>query len=1137
MDHEDDIHAGNESKTRSHSFTNLPTAHSTLYGGLDDVGHLVSAREGMPSIIALSGILTSDECTDSGLAPPLSGDADDYDADADGESAVSEDGAESVDSWVGSPEDKDKVLDINEMCKSILMTVIKNVEDTTNADVPPASNKKEKPKVILAEVTGEMITGQKVSFSVYSPKQYSMQAFLEHFYGHQSIPLGQHFSYLVELDIVGVSMRGTPHPSQLSLFTDIRRLSLRHVGPSKSYKELATLSSLSHLDLSGNKITTVPLELSGLPNLKVLILDNNRLKGLWPAESYTFNKLEVLSLNDNPSFNGFLPEFQRFMALTELNCAGTNLKSLQEFVISASVVPLSKFNIAGTRLSSSTLLSQCLKYMTTSETLSHLNLSGCGISSLGKEVLAVGCPNLTHVFLAKNSLKVVPFFLQFCTSLQELDLSENKLSALVLDHTTKEQLSLFQLERLLLHHNSITSFYGYLHDFPSLTHLDLSYNELSAFPDGLESVPELKVLDLSHNSKLNIPPIELAYLVHLEQLSMNNFGIKCCRNTDATIEEGGGFVTVEGQSLQGTLETLADDSLDGTTPSKKTSEKEKKTSSLELQCLLDVSRAAPHPIFSWALLALSESSPVLMVKPLLQHSGIFLLLEYASSKHHRMEADAIAALNNLAAISHDVQVEIVKSGGWPVAFKLASAAVPSESSVPALSLLEKVSFNQQLMASLKSMHALSDVFKSWGVLYPSLPTETARLAGLLHLFGNFAFDTEQRALIEENAALIEKVRLLRDHGDRRLAREARRLLAILGCNDLDKCVTDNRGVRVLCMDGGGSRGLVCLTFLARLEKMTGRRVSDLFDLVVGTSTGGIVAFSLGLVKLSVEDTTRLYRQLLAEIFAGSEKQGGFAKIVSIFGNSDLSRYNVETLETQLKKHTPNVSMIDTQMDPGALKVCAIATLVSQTPAEPYVMRNYEHPTGHSSRYLGSSRLKPWQALRASSAAPSYFPEMDYGRRPFKMRFQDGGCYANNPAGIAVHEARRIWGNRPIDCVLSLGTGRTEVERSVYSRRLLTRILNTLVESATDVDRVHHCLLDTMPQGTYFRFQPIGKDFGMELDETDVKVLDSLEAATNKYIDEHMDDFTALCQALLGKKEKVSARAHGHSRNHSVPVNV
>ena len=53
-----------------------------------------------------------------------------------------------------------------------------------------------------------------------------------------------------------------------------------------------------------------------------------------------------------------------------------------------------------------------------------------------------------------------------------------------------------------------------------------------------------------------------------------------------------------------------------------------------------------------------------------------------------------------------------------------------------------------------------------------------------------------------------------------------------------------QGDRVLCLDGGGIRGLILIELLYAIEKVTGKRIVDLFDWIIGTSTGGILALAL-----------------------------------------------------------------------------------------------------------------------------------------------------------------------------------------------------------------------------------------------------------------------------------------------------
>ena len=78
-----------------------------------------------------------------------------------------------------------------------------------------------------------------------------------------------------------------------------------------------------------------------------------------------------------------------------------------------------------------------------------------------------------------------------------------------------------------------------------------------------------------------------------------------------------------------------------------------------------------------------------------------------------------------------------------------------------------------------------------------------------------------------------------------------KLLAAIGHNDWIPKLPGQKGLRVLCLDGGGTRGIAAVTTLRHLvEAMGGVEVCDAFDMIVGTSTGAIVAFLVGFIVLS-----------------------------------------------------------------------------------------------------------------------------------------------------------------------------------------------------------------------------------------------------------------------------------------------
>lgn len=76
-----------------------------------------------------------------------------------------------------------------------------------------------------------------------------------------------------------------------------------------------------------------------------------------------------------------------------------------------------------------------------------------------------------------------------------------------------------------------------------------------------------------------------------------------------------------------------------------------------------------------------------------------------------------------------------------------------------------------------------------------------------------------------------------------------------------------RPQRILCLDGGGIRGLVQIEILCEIERQTGKKITELFDWIIGTSTGGIVALALVYKKMSLSHLRDLYFRLKEEVFS------------------------------------------------------------------------------------------------------------------------------------------------------------------------------------------------------------------------------------------------------------------------------
>ncbi|XP_048248074.1 85/88 kDa calcium-independent phospholipase A2-like [Haliotis rufescens] len=220
------------------------------------------------------------------------------------------------------------------------------------------------------------------------------------------------------------------------------------------------------------------------------------------------------------------------------------------------------------------------------------------------------------------------------------------------------------------------------------------------------------------------------------------------------------------------------------------------------------------------------------------------------------------------------------------------------------------------------------------------------------------------------------------------------------------------GDRVLCLDGGGIRGLVLIQMLMEIEAASGRPIKDCFDWIGGTSTGGILA--LGIARgFSLQYLKGVYFRLKDEVFKGRRP------------------YSSEPFEAMLKREFGEEAVMTDIKHP---KVLVTAVLADRNPAELHMFRTYRKHLKTPHRDDRDVKLvevpdpekQPiWLAARCSGAAPTYFRA--YGK------FLDGGLIANNPTldvlteiheyNLGLKQNNEGHQVRPLGCVVSLGTGR------------------------------------------------------------------------------------------------------------------
>uniref|UniRef100_A0A3P9HNG7 Calcium-independent phospholipase A2-gamma n=1 Tax=Oryzias latipes TaxID=8090 RepID=A0A3P9HNG7_ORYLA len=365
-------------------------------------------------------------------------------------------------------------------------------------------------------------------------------------------------------------------------------------------------------------------------------------------------------------------------------------------------------------------------------------------------------------------------------------------------------------------------------------------------------------------------------------------------------------------------------------------------------------------------------------------------------------------------------------------------------------------------------------------------------------------DTRIVAVKEKAIPCLLRLMQANDAGLRAAVREA---LALIG---YQKPVR-GRGIRVLSIDGGGLRGLLALQTLHRLETLTGKPIYKLFDYICGVSTGAILGFMLGVHQIPVKDCDEIYRKLGSDVF----KQNVIVGTMKMSWSHAF--YDSEAWENILKEKMGSRLLVETSRNPECPKVAAVSTIVNRgLPLKAYVFRNYNLLPGVRSHYLGGCQHQLWQATRASSAAPGYFQEFTLGGD----LHQDGGLLINNPTALAIHECKCLWPDTPVECVVSLGTGRFETpgKNNATYTSLKTKLTN-VISSATDTEEVHAMLDAFLPPNTYFRFNPfLNEDISM--DESRHEKLNLLQAEGLRYLERNEEKIKKVAAILTREKTAI-----------------
>ncbi len=305
--------------------------------------------------------------------------------------------------------------------------------------------------------------------------------------------------------------------------------------------------------------------------------------------------------------------------------------------------------------------------------------------------------------------------------------------------------------------------------------------------------------------------------------------------------------------------------------------------------------------------------------------------------------------------------------------------------------------------------------------------------------------------------------------------------------------------RLLAIDGGGILGLIPALVLAEIEARAGRLAGQLFDLVAGTSTGGIIACAVaaGIPAKAVAD---LYRQRGRQIFSRSLSH----RLLTGFGLWG-PQYGAAGIETAL---------VDVFGD-RRLSDCTVELLVPAYDIEARTATLFKSAEAATAPRRDFSLR---DVCRATSAAPTYFPPARITSLAGEVAtLVDGGLFANNPAACALAQAAKA-GSLSGVAMVSLGTGAIErpylydLARRWGLAAWVRPLLDCMFDGQSDT-AAHQC--EALLGDRFVRLQPsLPRDLAM--DDASETALATLEAVARGLIADQEALLDKICEMTLPK---------------------
>jgi uncharacterized protein len=318
-------------------------------------------------------------------------------------------------------------------------------------------------------------------------------------------------------------------------------------------------------------------------------------------------------------------------------------------------------------------------------------------------------------------------------------------------------------------------------------------------------------------------------------------------------------------------------------------------------------------------------------------------------------------------------------------------------------------------------------------------------------------------------------------------------------------------IKVLSIDGGGIRGIIPAVVLDEIEQRTGKPIADSFDLITGTSTGGIIALGLtkpgndGRPAYSAADLLALYREEGPRIFSRS----AWHKVTAL-GNLLEEKYPSGGVDTVLDEYFGETRLSEALTD-------VLITAYEIERRMPFFFKSRRAKQDAAYDHL----MK--QAARATSAAPTYFEpaQIDLPGGHDYFALIDGGVYANNPAMCAYAEARSMFPAATDMMVVSIGTGeltrRIPIEDAkgwglaLWAQPLLGVVFDG-VSDTIDYQLQQVCRTEDGVR-RYHRFQIALTEGSDDMDDTSTSNMRVLKQRGEEIARQQKDELDTVCRQL------------------------